>query len=310
MRSGHPRAHAAAASFWHESYRELRRHAGDDRLPYRLRVRLRGAADRAFARHAREEARAVVPLCDRRAIRTAARVELPAADIQAARELATALGVSVDRPLVTIEPGRRADLLAGALEILAREGCQMVRIGNPSAGPLRRPGVLDVTASPHRTPALMTHLLLTSTFVICSSADLQQQAYLTHTPSLRIDARDPFTAFPVRPDGLFTLATPVDLDTGRALAIPELLTERYFRNTRNYGYRGTGAGDIAAAVGEMLDGVRHGWRDSDAQARFRGVVADAGTRLGPHVRHIAEWDAAGGFVGDGRLARVQAERAL
>jgi hypothetical protein len=60
----------------------------------------------------------------------------------------------------------------------------------------------------------------------------------------------------------------------------------------------------------MIDGVRHGWRETDAQARCRRAVADAGTVLAAQVRDVIEWDAAGGFVGDGRLARVQAEHAL
>jgi hypothetical protein len=59
----------------------------------------------------------------------------------------------------------------------------------------------------------------------------------------------------------------------------------------------------------MIEGVRRGWTDRPAQARFRRAVAEAGAALGARVRHVVEWDAAGGFVGDGRLARVQAERA-
>jgi hypothetical protein len=153
------------------------------------------------------------------------------------------------------------------------------------------------------------YLLQTSAFVICRSPELQRAAFEAHTPSLRLDAHDPFTAYPIRADGVFTLATAIDLDTGRTLPIDELLTERYFRNTRHCGYRGSSATVIAAAVAEMIDGVRSGWTDSAAQARFRRTVTDAGSALGARIRHVVEWDAAGGFVGDGRLARVQAERA-
>jgi len=41
----------------------------------------------------------------------------------------------------------------------------------------------------------------------------------------------------------------------------------------------------------IIGGVRAGWRDSEAQIRFRRAVADAGVAMG-HVRHVAEWDGA------------------
>ena len=44
-----------AAQFWLEIYRELRRHIGDERLPYPWRVRLRAIADRCLARARRAD---------------------------------------------------------------------------------------------------------------------------------------------------------------------------------------------------------------------------------------------------------------
>jgi hypothetical protein len=158
-------------------------------------------------------------------------------------------------------------------------------------------------------PLVRQYLLASSAFVVCNSADMQQAACERDVPSLRLDARDPFSAYPIRSNSLFTLATAVDLDTGRVLDITDLLTLQYFRNTRNCGYRPTSGAEIAAAVAEMIEGVRHGWRESDAQARFRRAVADAGMTLAAQVRDVREWDAASGFVGNGRLARAQAERA-
>lgn len=291
MASVHPRAHAAAASFWQEWYRELRRYAGDQRLPYVLRAKLRGAADRALGRAEAEEARAVVPRWNRRMLSAAPAVPLSSPDAQQARSAVAARGLAPDRPFVTIDVRHRADRLSEAVELLSARGYQIAHIEDPAADP-------------------MHHLLRSSAFVICSSAERQHAAYLTHTPSLRLDAKDPFTAYPIRQDGLFTLATAIDLDTGRSLAVSELLTERYFRNTRNCGYRATSAADIAPAVLEMIEGTGSGWTETAGQARFRLAVADAGVALGGRVRHIAEWDAASGFVGEGRLARVQAERTL
>lgn len=286
------RLHAAAASFWREWHRELRRHAGDERLPYQLRVTLRGASDCALERAAVADERAIVPRWNRRAASIAPPVRLSSADEARARRLAAEQGIRVDQPMVAVEAGHRADLFADAERLLSREGYGIVPIGH-------RP--LD--------PLVERYVIQASVFVVCRSVELQLAAVETHTPSLRLDARDPFTAYPIRPDGLFTLATVIDLDTGRTLETNELLTERYFRNTRNCGYRGTSAAEITAAVAEMIDGVRNGWRDSAAQTRFRQRVTEAGAALGARVRHLVEWDAAGGFVGDGRLAGVQAERA-
>lgn len=286
-----PRLHTAVASLWREWYRELRRHAGDERLPSDVRGALRRGADRALERSAIEERRAIVPCLDRRAISMAPPTRLAPFDERRAREQASAQGFRLDRPIVAFEAGPRADLLRDALPLLSREGYQVVPINNPRALTL-----------------VERCLLQSSAFVVCRSAELQYVAFETHTPSLRLDALDPFSAYPVRRDGVFTLATVVDLDTGRVLPAAELLTERHFRNTRNCGYRPTDATGIAAAVTEMIEGVRGGWRDSAAQARFRQAVAEAGVALGARVRHVVEWDAAGGFVGDGRLARVQAEQ--
>lgn len=285
------RLHAAAASFWREWHRELRRHAGDERLPYQLRVTLRGASDRALERAGVADGRAIVPRWNRQAVSIAPPVRLSPADEARARRLAAEQGMRLDQPMVAVEAGHRADLFEDAGHLLSREGYSIVHIGD-------RP--LD--------PLVERYIIQTGVFVVCRSVERQLAAVETHTPSLRLDARDPFTAYPIRPDGVFTLATVIDLDTGRTLETDELLTERYFRNTRNCGYRGTSAAEVAAAVAEMIDGVRHGWHDRAAQTRFRQRVTEAGAALGARVRHLVEWDAAGGFVGDGRLAAVQAER--
>jgi hypothetical protein len=287
------RLHAAAASFWREWHRELRRHIGDERLPHPVRVRLRAWGDHALQHASAEEWQAIEPRWNRRAIAAAPPMRLSGDDEERARQLAAERGIRLDRRMVALEAGLRADLLRDAVTLLSREGYAVVSIGDPAL-----------------PPPVTRCVLQASAFIICRSADLQRTAYETHTPSLRLDARDPFTAYPIRPDSVFTLATVVDLDTGRILPTDELLTAHYFRNTRNCGYRPSSAVDIEESVAEMIVGVRSGWADSAAQARFRRAVTDAGAALGSRVRHVVEWDAAGGFVGDGRLARVQAERAL
>ena len=256
-------------------------------------MRLRQWADGASQRAAAEEYQAIEPRWNRRAIAAAPPARLSFDDEQRARQLAAAHGVRVSHRMVALETGLRADRLRDAVSLLSREGYVVVSIGDSGLPPL-----------------VARYVLQASAFIVCQSAELQHAAYETHTPSLRLDARDTFTAYPIRPDGVFTLARVVDLDTGRLLATGELLAERYFRNIRNCGYRASRPAEIVDAVAEMIQGVRDGWTDSAAQATFRRAVVDAGAALGARVRHVVEWDAAGGFVGDGRLARVQAERAL
>jgi hypothetical protein len=303
------RLSAGAASFWRECYRDLRRHAGDERLPYDLRVALRGVADGALRRSEKAEQRAITPKVNRLALRAARPKRLSDAGARAARALAGQLGIVASQPLVTIEVRSREELFAEAFDLITSEGYQLARIGDGAIGPISRRNVVDVTTSPLRTPDFDRWLLETSGFVICATAELQQAACASGTPSLRLDARDPFTAYPIR-DGLFTLAGVVDLDTGRTLAIRDLLTEEYFRNARNYGYRPTRGREITGAVREMLHGIRHGWTDTLEQTRFRQVATTTAMVLGDRVRHLREWDAADGFLGDGRLAAIQAEHAL
>src|SRR5690606_38253244 len=102
--------------------------------------------------------------------------------------------------------------------------------------------------------------------------------------------------------------TAIALDTGRELPPLEMLSEPYFRNLRNCGYRACAAGDVLAVVREMYERRRPGWREHDAQTAFRARVVAAGEELAPRVARAAAWGPDGGFIGEGRLARVQAER--
>jgi putative glycosyltransferase (TIGR04372 family) len=192
-----------------------------------------------------------------------------------------------------------------AQEWLLGRGYQVVRIGPPQDD-LPARGVIDVSHSPHRSPTLELVILTRAAFVVCDSHETQLAAYLTNTPTLLLNARDPFSAYPVRNDGLFTLATPVDLDTGRIVAPGEELSAEFIRNLRRYGFRDNTADQNVAAVREMDDGLGGGWRDDDAQARFRTRATAAAVALAPDVATIAEWVGDDGFVGDGRLARWQA----
>jgi hypothetical protein len=114
----------------------------------------------------------------------------------------------------------------------------------------------------------------------------------------------------VRATGLYTLRTAIHLDTGDRLAPPDLLGDAYFRERRNFGFRDTPAREILAAVREMHQGLQYGWSETAAQAAFRHHVITAAAALAARTPQLVNRGPDDGFIGDGRLASVQAERML
>jgi hypothetical protein len=76
---------------------------------------------------------------------------------------------------------------------------------------------------------------------------------------------------------------------------------------RNCGWRDNTAREVVDAVREMHEGIARGWTESESQVQFRSRVVAAGTALADSVPYVAQWGPDTGFVGDGRLARVQAD---
>jgi hypothetical protein len=273
------------ASFWYELGREVRRHASDERLPVEIRTRAREFSQRALSRSSRVAA--PVSPYPRRALRDREVISPPPALI----EQATASGrapIALEAPVVAVDASIDSNVLTDAQAFLTGQGYSIVRV-QPATSPV------DVV------------LVGLARFAICGSVELQHVACLTHTPSLLLNARDPFKGYPIRANGLYTIRKVIDLDEGRVLTLSDLLTESYFRNVRNCGYRSNTPAEIRQAVEEMHDSVRGGWRDTEGQARFRARVVEAGSDLASRVAHVAEWGPDSGFIGDGRLARFQAE---
>jgi putative glycosyltransferase (TIGR04372 family) len=293
----------AAHSFWREWYRELRRHAGDERLPLDWRVRLRESARQALARST--SAPAAAGRLPRRLLRPRLPSSLHPAVEASAMSAAAAAGLDLSPPLVVFDVRRRPDTCAAAIEWLIAQGYTVIRTG-PSTDPIGAPRVRDLSASPQRTRALELMALMRAAFLITDTPAMQQVAYLTNTPSLLLNARDVFAAYPLRDDSVFTLATPIDLDTGLTRSFAESLRDGYYRSRGDYGFRDNDAGQVLAAVREMHDGVTAGWRDDDNQARVREVIAAAGSVLAVQLPTVAEYGPDEGFIGDGRLVRWQA----
>ena len=181
-----------------------------------------------------------------------------------------------------------------------------------------RDGLLDLRNDRPQGPLLEMCVVAASTFLVCESSSLQHLAYVTNTPSLTINAREPFAPYPVRPNGLFALCTPVDLETAQRIPLADMLSEPYFRDLRkqeargrrrgSYGYFDNTAEELIAALREMMAGMVAGWaNETESQARFRARVVDAGAALAAVSPHVAEWGPDEGFIGDGRLVAFQAD---
>jgi hypothetical protein len=287
VRRARERWRAAGASWLQEMYRELRRHAGNERLPSQLRWRLRERAHRAYDRSQVGSFETV--RYPRLLLREPSAFALPQAAIDGARREAEACGFESGGPNVVLEAGMRPDVAAGVERLLTARGYRTVRLDGAASLRLR------------------LFVLCAARFVICTSRDVQQLAYLTNTPSLAVNATDVFSAYPVRRDNVFLLRTALDLESGAVIPPDERLSDRYYRNLRNVGYRENTLGEVTEAVDEMIAGIEHGWKESDGQSRFRARAVAAGVALAPLVPAVAAWAPEDGFIGDGRLARVQAD---
>jgi putative glycosyltransferase (TIGR04372 family) len=286
-----------------ELARELRRHAGNERVPAGVRTHLKDAA-RVVGHPAPRAARPGFP---RRLLRERVQVSLDREARARADNEAKAAGIPRDRPLVAFEVPHRVESALPAIAFLIEHGYVVVRIGDPRGGHVDVAGVVDLACAPQPNPLLELLVLQSARFLVCESLDLQQAAYLTGTPTLTLNARDPISRYPIRRDGMFTLTRALDLDSGRVIPLHERLEGRFFHNDRNLGHTPNLPGTILDAVREMHEGTAVAWRDTAEQAAFRTAAAQASAELAPSVPLVAEWGADAGFIGDGRLAQTQAK---
>lgn len=300
---------SAASSFWLEMYRELRRHVADRLLPYPLRSRLRSLSQGAFERSRRIEINAATVRLPRHLLRERVRLSLPADRLEVARAQALEVGIAPDAPVVAVEASGDVERMQDAFDGLREAGCQIVRVGT-SDEPLRRTNIVDLASPASRHDDLDVFVLLTCRFLVCTSLTAQRVAYLTNTPCLTLDVADPVAGYPIRDDGIYLLATAIDLGSGTKLGLDQMLGERYLRDASRFGHRRNTAAEILLAVREMRSGLEYGWRESGSQARYRELVAEAGEAAASQVPRLAAWGPQRGFMGDGRLALVQADRWL
>ena len=294
--------HERMLSVRRELARELRRHAGNERVPAGVRTKLKEAA--RVAGHPAPVA--ATPGFPRRLLRERVHVSLDRDARVRAEVEAKAAGIPRDRPLVAFEVPHRVESALPAIAFLIEQGYVVVRIGDPRGGHVDVAGVVDLAYAPRPSALLELLVLQSARFLVCESQDLQQTAYLTSTPTLTLNARDPISRYPIRRDGVFTLTGTIDLDSGRVISLHERLEAPFYQNERNLGHTPNPAAIVLEAVREMHQGATVAWDDTAEQAAFRVAAAEASDTLAASVPVVAEWRADAGFLGEGRLARVQA----
>jgi putative glycosyltransferase (TIGR04372 family) len=297
---------ARMLSMGRETARELRRYAGDDRYPAGVRTLLKNAA-RSVGHPVPIAGPARFP---RRLIRDRIQASLDREARARAAVEARGAGIPPERPLVAIELPHRVESAWPAVEFLLELGYAVVRIGDPRGGRVDAAGVVDLACGPRPSPLLEFFVLQSARFVVCESRDVQHAAYLTGTPTLVLNARDPISRYPIRTDGAFTLTGAVELDTGRVLSLAERLEATAFQNERNIGHIPNPPDVILDAVREMHEGTSAGWQDTAGQVAFRTAATQAAQTIGATTPAVAEWGADAGFLGDGRVARMQADAFL
>jgi putative glycosyltransferase (TIGR04372 family) len=255
----------------------------------------------------------------------------PAAERQG-REAAARLGIGPETKLVAVHARERGYKLGAeaqdkgggrddsvrnariethfpAFDFLVERGFIIARMGDPTMLPVEWPGVIDLATLPDRDPYLELYCLWKSHFLICGESGPQGAAYLTDTPSLTVNATDPVSSFPVRSDGIYLLKTIIDRLTGKKLGLTELLSEdhlTHLRDTTRWIYLENTADQILEAVEEMLELLERGTPETPAQTRYKELLTRSVESM-QHIAYVRKWGADDGFMGNGRIARSQAE---
>jgi putative glycosyltransferase (TIGR04372 family) len=253
---------------------------------------------------------------------------------QARRSLATYRDKATDGADDRVR-NARIDSYLEACAFLTARGFTIVRLGGATATPLGgmwgppfrlrpasadppkrearrraggpRPGIVDLAASPARTSLLEVYCLLRSRLVITGESSLASVAYLTNTPRLIVNVSEPFAAYPIRAPGLMLTKAVIDRRTGGRLAHADQLGEEYhrrFRDPRRYQYLDNTPEEILEATREMLDWLDGRWTESAAQRGYHEAIGTAAAALRAESTYLRTLGPDGGFLGDGRIAKV------
>ncbi len=193
----------------------------------------------------------------------------------------------------TLARNGRIETYHEAIDLLQGRGYTVVRMGDPSMPPLIRAGVVDLAGDP-ASAGLQIACLLRARCLVASESGPSAVGLLTNTPTLTVNATDPISSYPVRPEGRMRLkgittpdGTPVDPLSAVYLA--------HLRDTSRWTYHDNTPRQIAEAVADLLDAPQ----ETPAQTAFRDrATICAGWT---HIPYIKKWGAPDGFLGAGRV---------
>lgn len=243
------------------------------------------------------------------------RLTLPAGRERAAIEQASALGITSTAPLVTVhvrESGYRSaaglhqrswdvirnariETYLDAFGALVERGYTVVRLGDRTMTPVRRPGVVDLATSPASTEWLEIWCALRSQFLIGCDSGPSWLAVLLGVPVLTVNAVHFGDAS--RPSDRFIYKLPRDRATGKVLSLWEMLTEDYLRvglEADKYDYLDNTPSDICDAIIDMIDVVGGRESLSPAQRRFNERLVEC------RRDHPSGWTSLDGIAFTGR----------
>ena len=235
-----------------------------------------------------------------------------------ARVQAHEAGVSLDAPLVAIharergiDPAKhrphrdtlvrnmRVETYHDTIDALLAQGFTVVRLGDPSMTPLQRAGVVDLAVRPG-SDLLQLACLLSARGLIASESGPSAVALLTNTPTLTVNATDPISSYPVRPEGRLLLKEVIHRRAGRPVSLLTLPYLAHLRDTTVWEYHDNRPAEIAEAVEEFLAPTL----ESPEQAVARRAAEACATC--DHISYLRKWGAEDGFLGDGWLCQSSA----
>jgi len=121
------------------------------------------------------------------------------------------------------------------------------------------------------------------------------------------------SSYPVRREGLYILKRVVDRKTDSVLSLSEMVKEDYLFNLRNverYEYIDNTSDEILAVTREMVMSLKSEWQPNSAQREYKKLISAAADDLRDRWDYIKKWGPEEGFLGDGWIGSVFAERNL
>jgi putative glycosyltransferase (TIGR04372 family) len=272
------------------------------------------------------------PYYRRRLLLEPSRARLPDRLIDDLEKTARSLGVADDARLVSLyvrEEGWYGSLgrteeekrfnrhrcaniatYAPAVAWLVAQGYTVVRMGDASMRPFKRPGCLDLATSPLRTDLLELYLLSRSDFAITGDSGPTHAAMLLDRPVLTVNIACPMMGFPIRPDSMGFLKSVYHRGTGKPLPLAERFGVEYNRypmDTDRFEVRDNSPEELLAAVREMVAFQHTPSPETPEQQAYAARVSALAEDAQHHVPVFLKWGPDHGFLGAGRMCQTWLE---